>query len=316
MLSFVSGLCCMGTALPSFSQFANRKNKGKFEVAINSGLTYFLGDVGGKPGIGEKFIKDLNWKQFDPLVGIQANYYVENWLNIKGAFNYTSIHAADSLISKEGGEERWRIYRNLSFSSKVWEVYGAAQVNPLLFFKKKKSFSRFNTYLSLGIGAFHFNPKTEYEGKLVALKPLRLEGQGFPQYPDRKEYHLLQLYFPLSGGFKYYVTPHLYIGLEIMYRQTFTDYLDDVSKTYVETKYYDRYLPKNLVPLAKQLYNRSLRPNSGLPGVARGDEKDRDTFFSMMFQLGYRWDRSNNENDHTRTRRYKPIKVRRNRYLR
>jgi hypothetical protein len=60
---------------------------------------------------------------------------------------------------------------------------------------------KFRPYGIAGVGFFHFNPKAYYYSdpnnlntkQLVELKPLRLEGQGMSQYPDRKEYNLTQL---------------------------------------------------------------------------------------------------------------------------
>lgn len=269
-------------------------NKGKFEVAVTSGITYFLGDVGGRPGQGAKFLKDLDWGKFDPLIGVKANYYLENWLNISAGANYTAIHAADSLIRFNPNDEgRWRFYRNLSFRSKVWEVYGSVQINPLMYWRTKKRFSGFYPYIGLGIGAFYFNPKAKLQDEWIELKPLRLEGQGFPQYRERKEYRLVQLYLPFQFGFKYYISPKIHVGFELTYRKTFTDYLDDVSTTYIDPKYFDRYLTGKQAGNARQLSSRSLRgPSAGAEGVQRGNDRDRDTYLSLNFQLGYRWDKS------------------------
>jgi len=39
---------------------------------------------------------------------------------------------------------------------------------------------------------------------------------------------------PMGGGFKYYIRENIYIGFEILRRKTFTDYIDDVSKKYID----------------------------------------------------------------------------------
>ena len=77
-----------------------------------------------------------------------------------------------------------------------------------------------------------FNPKAKLDGQWVELKPLRLEGQGMAEYPDRKEYNLIQMEVPMGFGFKYYLKENMYVGLEVLHRQLFTDYIDDVSTSY------------------------------------------------------------------------------------
>ena len=51
---------------------------------------------------------------------------------------------------------------------------------------------RWTPYVTGGAAVFTFNPKAEYNGEWVALQPLGTEGQGLPQYPDRKKYSLIR----------------------------------------------------------------------------------------------------------------------------
>ena len=83
---------------------------------------------------------------------------------------------------------------------------------------------KFRPYGITGVGGFRFNPKAYYYPdpnnlnvkELVELRPLRLEGQGMSQYPERKEYNLTQLEIPMGAGFKYYIKENTYIGLEVL----------------------------------------------------------------------------------------------------
>ena len=98
--------------------------------------------------------------------------------------------------------------------------------------------NKFRPYIVGGAGFFHFNPKSEYNEpggtkRMVELKPLRLEGQGFAEYPDRKEYSLIQKELLFGGGVKYYLNESMYVGFEVLHRKTFTDYIDDVSTKYI-----------------------------------------------------------------------------------
>ena len=88
----------------------------------------------------------------------------------------------------------------------------------------------------LGVGVFHFNPYTyDNNGKKAYLQP-GTEGQGLASYPTRKKYSLLQPFIPFGGGFKLNMGENLEVGFELGYRILFTDYLDDVSKTYPNMK--------------------------------------------------------------------------------
>src|SRR5690606_13448162 len=68
----------------------------------------------------------------------------------------------------------------------------------------------------------------------VFLKPLSTEGQGLPQYPDRKPYKLTQFAIPFGAGVKFRVSRNTVLAYEVGLRKIFTDYLDDVSTTYVD----------------------------------------------------------------------------------
>ena len=75
---------------------------------------------------------------------------------------------------------------------------------------------------------------SDTSGNKIYLEPLSTEGQGLAQYPDRKKYKLTQFSIPFGGGIRLRVTDNISLGYELGFRKTFTDYLDDVSSTYVD----------------------------------------------------------------------------------
>ena len=85
---------------------------------------------------------------------------------------------------------------------------------------------------------------------------MHTEGQGFPQYPDRKDYKLTQMEVPMGFGFKFYVKENMFIGLEILHRKLFTDYVDDVSTNYIDPIYFNKYLSPDNAAMARQLNYR------------------------------------------------------------
>lgn len=123
-------------------------------------------------------------------------------------------------------------FRNLSFESVVYE--GSIRGEYRLFDLNER---RMTPYVFAGFALFRFQPYT-YDstgtGTKIFLKPLSTEGQGLPQYPDRKPYNNIQPAIPLGGGIKFRVTENAILGFEVNMRKIFTDYLDDVSTNYID----------------------------------------------------------------------------------
>jgi hypothetical protein len=139
---------------------------------------------------------------------------------------YTKLSAADSL-----SDISVKRARNLSFGTSLVEGHVGIEINLLGVDVDR---SRFSPYVFGGISAFYFNPHTvNPAGERVYLRPLSTEGQGLSRYPDRKEYSLVNFAFPVGGGLKFFVGKTLMITTELGFRYCATDYLDDVSKSYV-----------------------------------------------------------------------------------
>jgi len=276
---------------------------GHWEASIMGGATNFLGDLGGNKGVGTHFIKDFNGPATRPLVGVSINYFKYSWLSIKGSINYTTITGADSLIKNTGDAERWRWYRNLSFRSRVIEGNISAEIYPVMLFDKEVEIHTFSPYIGLGVGLFHFNPKAYYNGQWVALKPLRTEGEGFSglnsytdpvtgkttSVPYPKNYHLLQVYIPLTVGLKIYINNTFAVSAGLIFRKTFTDYLDDVHTYYIDPSLFDKYLSPSQATLAKALYSRSITPWKVKPAIFKANPNDNDSYVTMFLTLSMRF---------------------------
>src|SRR5208283_3885074 len=88
------------------------------------------------------------------------------------------------------------------------------------------------SYLFAGASVMYFNPHGEWNGQWYALRPLSTEGEGL--VPTRRKYSLIQPAIPLGIGFKFALNDKWSVGIEYGIRITFTDYIDDVSKTYFD----------------------------------------------------------------------------------
>jgi hypothetical protein len=291
-------------SLRSSSQSLSTGN-GAFEVGLGIGPMVFLGDLGGNQGSGTTFLKDLNWSTINLAKGLYVNYYPTEWLGFRLALNQGKVEGYDSLIVGSGGAEESRKQRNLQFRSNIWEAYAAVEFYPTVFFERYDGLQgKIRPYGIIGVGAFKYNPQGIYyapngTAQWVDLQPLHTEGQGMPQYPTRKPYNLTSLEIPIGAGFKYYIKENFYIGLEVMHRKSFTDYVDDVSTSYIDNTYFGQYLPAAQAAMANQLYFReNFKPGGSVSrtptdGEQRGNPNNNDSFFTTIFRLGFRLTDSN-----------------------
>jgi hypothetical protein len=194
---------------------------------------------------------------------------------------YGNVQADDSR-----SEVPSQIQRNLSFRSQVIEFSPMLEFN--FFPYEVGNLNRPATpYIFGGFALFRFNPKAEYQGDWVALQPLGTEGQGTVSFPDRKEYSLINAAFPFGIGFKFHAG-RLALAIEWGLRKTFTDYLDDVSTTYVDP---DLLYATNGV-LAALIADRSVvNPGEINTGRQRGNPSNKDWYSFAGITLSYKLSR-------------------------
>ena len=113
------------------------------------------------------------------------------------------------------------------------------------------------------------------------------------EYPNSKPYKLTQMNIPIGGGIKYYASDRINFSMEVLYRKTFTDYIDDVSKTYVDPKNFAKYLPASSAAIAARIYDKTIPiifpgMTRWPEGTQRGDNKNGDTYFSVVARIGVR----------------------------
>lgn len=271
----------------------------KMEAGLNFGPTFFLGDLGGNRGTGSTFIKDVNLELTKLMKGGFIAIYPADWLGIRLAAQVTYIAGNDNLIDTKGVNELWRKQRNLDFKSDMWEAYGAFELYPTMIFNKYDDFDpRISPYGFIGLGIFHFDPKgtiTDANGVQTwhKLHPLRTEGQGMAEYPDKKPYKLTQINMPMGAGLKFKITPRFNICSELLYRKTFTDYIDDVSTTYIDPVYFDTYLTTQDAITARKIHDKTVGivtpgVNRYEPGTQRGNLNNMDAYFSFVLKIGIR----------------------------
>jgi hypothetical protein len=295
--------------LPSYSQLSVGNY---FEGGFTVGPMVFMGDLGGHFGRGTSFLKDYNMKATKLSFGAFLAVHPSELVAFRLAINYGQLDGDDSYISPKGGYEVARHDRNLDFRTKIAEAFFAAEIYPTVLFEDQPTdvTGRLRPYGLIGIGVFHFNPQGSYidpnngTTQWVDLRPLHTEGEGFPEYPNRKEYSLTQLNIPLGVGVKYYFSETVNLSFELVYRKTFTDYIDDVSTTYIDPSLFYKYLSPSQAKIADAIYNKSpLRgtdPVNYGPGAKRGDPTQKDAYFTAGLKLGIRFGTNREWNNSTR----------------
>lgn len=210
----------------------------------------------------------------------------------KNLGNYIAVRIG-ATFAQLGYSDQYNAYnsvmysRNLSFNSKVWELTLQGDFNFFRFMPGDPEYS-FTPYITLGAGVFSFDPYAYLRGEKIPLRPLGTEGQGSALYPDRKQYSSMAICIPFGAGIKYSFNEKVNIAFEVLHRFTNTDYLDDVSKTYVDPSVFPLN-PDGSVSNAQLLSDRSYEIGEpiGIPNRQRGNSKQKDQFVTAMIHLTF-----------------------------
>ncbi len=234
------------------------------EMGIFAGTAAYYGDLQN-----EFFSRNGN----SPVAGLNYKYFLNPRVGMRFGVNYTQLTAADSLaVSKI------RQQRNLNFSTNLFEVSGGLELNLL---PVDVTYRKVSPYIFASAALFYFNPYTTgLADEKVFLRPLRTEGQGLPPYSGRRMYNLVNFAVPLGGGFKFFVGKKVMLTTEFGVRFTTTDYIDDVSQTYVSMDTLYKYVGSQSVNLS---YRQDELPkwDKNYPGFGfqRGDSRKYDLYW-------------------------------------
>jgi hypothetical protein len=202
-------------------------------------------------------------KTIGPALAINLKYDRGDMIVMRAGFTFGKI-SADDKDNKQPSVKA----RNLSFQTLLWEGSLCAEVNIL----DPEAYTAY-PYVYLGIGAFHFNPyANDNAGKKTYLQPLSTEGEGLPEYPDKKKYSLTQLCVPFGGGWKIKMNEKYAISFELGVRFLFTDYLDDVSGNYADGAIL---LARKGSKAVEMAYRQTPPPGAG---QVRGNPKTNDMY--------------------------------------
>ena len=238
------------------------------EFGITAGGAHYFGDL--NPGAAVNRVK--------PALGLFFRKQFGNYIGVRLAGRFAQLGYSDTYSKNE-----FQKLRNLSFNTNIFEIALQGDFN---FFKFLPNDPRylFTPYVTLGVGLFNYDPYAYLKGEKVFLRPLGTEGQNVAS-TGRKPYGTTTFSIPFGVGVKYNLTEKFNISFEVAHRFTGTDYIDDVSTTFVGIS---NFVPNSEAAL---LQDRSyeIDPNKplGLPGRQRGFAKQKDQFTIAEIGISY-----------------------------
>ncbi len=285
-------LTCLLAVLLFFS-FRSLAQRGyKFEFGGSLGAANYLGEIGGKDLEGRSFIYDMRLTKTRWNPGLFVKYQFHPMFAVRGCFNYVRIVGEDAISTNPG-----RFYRNLSFKNDIFELNTNIQwlfynpTRPTGIYRRSSIY--FTAYMFVGIGGFMHTPKAFYQEEWIDLRSLKTENTAYGKFS-----------YCVPAGLGFYVTINQRrrahrIGLEVNWRYTGTDYLDDISKDSWEN-------PSTQSNLSAALANRNpevLSQPDGMQGnygwhdkngdgandnmAPRGDPNDKDSYITLNVTYGY-----------------------------
>jgi hypothetical protein len=297
------------------------KNKAYTGIGFSVSALNYYGDIAPKPS---RISTDVSFTK--PAIGISLMHRFGPRYSLIGEFMYGTLSGSDTESAKLSDQDngKYRYQRNLSFRNRIKELTVLAYFD--LFENDGTYISRakWSPYAFIGITGFLHNPQAQAPatdlngtalpeaGQWVDLRPLGTEGQHSTLDPTDanfgiKPYSKLQVAIPFGVGARFRINEVMDLWAEIGFRYTFTDYLDDVSKNYVDLGVFDgnrlaqamsyrsNELPASDIP-AKVSYVSTRDNNtyqvingygSEYPDNVRGSKADKDIYMVTTIRLTY-----------------------------
>ncbi|HEX7905774.1 MAG TPA: DUF6089 family protein [Chitinophagaceae bacterium] len=267
----IVSISCAVLITPALQAQNSIRQEGEFGIGL--GAAHYFGDLNTRAKV--------NRAKMAGSLFFRKNF--GNYIAVRLGASFARLGYSD----KYNTHNEYMYRRNLSFNSNVWELALQGDFNFFRFMPGEPGLN-FTPYVTFGAGVFSYDPFAYLRGQKIFLRPLGTEGQGTSAYPDRKPYNSMGISFPIGAGLKYALNERVNIGFEIVHRITNTDYLDDVSTTYVDPAIFPAN-PDGSPSNAQLLSDRSYEIGEpiGIPGRQRGNSKQKDQFVTAMFTISF-----------------------------
>jgi len=250
------------------------------QVTLGVGATNFFGDLGGGDDIGTKDFTDVDIAATRMTINAGFKYQLTKNFTARANLTWGLLRGDDKFT-----DEKFRNQRNLNFRSNIWE---GSIMGELYILQNSRNGSfrlrgirgnnglKMDIYLLGGVGLMYFNPKGQLpNGDWIALQPIGTEGQGLPG--QKSKYNRTTLTIPIGIGIAKSIDRYWTIGLEIVYRNTFSDYIDDVGGNFYDTEAIIKANggDRSIEPLISSGVN-----GNGIQGEKRGGSDSNDSFMT------------------------------------
>jgi len=222
-----------------------------FSLGGGIGYNNYFGDLSPASGLGSSSFNKLNL-----YVGAVGEYRFHPNFSARAGLAYTTIGASDASADPTAdANSEGRYSRNLSFRNNIIEFSTMITANIFPVNRGYLKRAPINPFVFLGLNVFTNNPHARAYGKgntgdWISLRDLKTEGQGTSDGPTA--YSGIQVGIPFGVGCKFMLSRKIDISVELGYRFTFTNYLDDVGSSYLDPATY-----ATANPLTVRMSNRS-----------------------------------------------------------
>jgi hypothetical protein len=232
----------------------------RWEMGVTAGAAGYMGDLNARN----------IFQVSGPAFGVFVKRNYTGYVSVKASYMHGWIGAADSTSSYPQNAAR-----NLSFGTSLDELALMGEFN---FFEYRPGIDKhaFTPYVFLGLGAVYYTPTAKYLGDKYSLRELMTEGQTKP-------YSSTALSIPYGIGLKYNFSGKMSLTADMGYRNTSTDFLDDVSGKYAAKGSFTD-------PVARALSDRTGERTGvyiGSEGSQRGDGRAHDSYMFFSLSLSF-----------------------------
>ncbi|MEO6681446.1 MAG: DUF6089 family protein [Ginsengibacter sp.] len=239
------------------------------EFGITAGLAHYFGDLNNRGNLNRPKI----------ALGAFVRKQFGNYSSVRLSAHYALLGYSDIY-----SDNSFQIRRNLSFNTNIFEIALQGDFNFFKFIPTDPSHS-FTPYATLGVGFFGYDPYAFYNNKKVYLRPLATEGEGF--YKGRKSYGNIAMCFPIGFGLKYAINEKVNLSFEVTHRFTTTDYIDDVSTTYIGVDKFPSSSGGKSLAAIMQDRSAEIGAPIGIEGRQRGFSKQKDQYIIAEFGVSF-----------------------------
>ncbi len=299
-------------------KFGFGKDRRYYSLSFSLNALNYYGDLAPKPG---PFSTNISFTR--PAFGMAYSNRLGPRFALTAGLMYGALRGSDvaSADANDLSNGSFRYNRNLSFRNRITELSVVPSYD--LYENEATYMSRvkWTPFVFIGFSVFHHNPQAlapaldlnnqplAEAGKWVNLRKVGTEGQYADLQPSDanyglKPYNLIQFAIPFGIGARFKLNEVVDFSAEIGFRYLFTDYIDDVSRNFVDLGVFDTELARALSYRSNELtkpdisrmpatarngttYDLIIGYGQEGPTFNRGSKNDKDIFMVTTFRLTY-----------------------------